>query len=220
MTNKVKTETFPDPKEVKQMFMASSHIEWATFAQSMGWPIESTRIQYPTKKWTEEKKEILAKQQAESLAELIFDHKAKWHKEVLNTLREYPRVSDSMLEILKARMNTYIKAIKEDELNSKLPQTERPPSKFDKVKTSELTSLAGALKIVTETKHRSLLIDGWSLKIAEQEGVGGVDGASQSGGSSNDWTIEVMGHENVTADDMKKILSEWYEKPQLPSLEE
>ena len=219
MSKKIKTELFPDANEVKQMFMASTHIEWSTFAKSLGWPVESTRMQYPTKKWTDEKKEILAKEQAEHLAELIFNHKAKWHKEVLQTLTELPKASDAMLNILKARINKYTKMIADDEVASRLPEHERPPSKFDKIKTSELNSIANALKIVTETKHKSLLIDGWSLQVAEQEQASGPDSQSNSK-SSDDWTIEVMGHENVTADDMKKLLSEWYDKPQLPSLEE
>jgi hypothetical protein len=206
----------PTPETIKQIFMKSSNLEWIPFAKSMKWdPVES-RAQYPEcTQWIEEKKQILAREQAEHIAELVFDHRSNWHRNVLKTLREYPEANDAILGIIKKRINGIIKTINADDEGAIIAAQSGIPyeEKFAKVKTSELLSLAAAMKVVTESKHRSLLISDWSVKVAEQ--FTDPKQFEQNAEKLKDtaWTIQVMGAENLTSGDMQNFLSKWYDKP-------
>ena len=157
------------PEQEKILFMKSNHIEWTPFAKSLGL---NPRVEKPLdefKEWSYEKRMIIAREQSEEVGESLFKHRARWHADVLKTLTEYPETADAMMAILKKRANDIVKTINDD--NKKMVQAaqsgEAFVSEFSKIKTSELTSLAAGMKLTTEFKHKSLMLDNWSLKDAE-----------------------------------------------------
>lgn len=210
-------------EQVRQIYMASPHLEWASFAKSLGWEPEKTRKAYQSyAKWIQEKKDILARQQAESIAELIFDHRSRWHSDILHTLREYPSVTDTMLNIVKTRLNEVIEAISEDQQEGKL-SGKRVTQRFSAYKTGELKVLAESIRVLTECKHRSLLISDWSVKVAEQftdpKQFESVDEKMKD----HDWKINVIGGKTVSNEELEKRLMRYYDQRPLPeagSLEE
>lgn len=205
----------PSEDTVKQIYMASGHLEWIPFAKSQNWDPVASRSNYPVTDWIVQKKEALAKEQAEQIAELVFDHRSRWHREVLKTLRDYPEAAEAMLGIIKQRENELIIMINEDMEERKNASVEKrePNLKFSKVKTSELLSLAAALKVVTETKHKSLLINDWSVKIAEQFTDPAQFEREETKMKDVGWKLEVIGGENLTMPQMQEFLGQWYDKP-------
>lgn len=219
-----------DKDKVRALFMASPHVEWAPFAQSMNWDTYSTYSKFPTTIWTKEKKDILAKKQAEEISEMLFNHRSRWHKDVLKTLNTYPQAADAMLGILQAKMNEYIEMINSDIEDAKasaksasdlsktlgIPaEKETPKRRFVKVKPGELMNLAIALRTVTETKHRSLLINDWSVKVAEQFSTPeGVLDADEKGKETREWQFELIGGEKINRHDLENMMHQWFDPPQ------
>lgn len=213
----------PSIEQVKQIYMASANLEWIPFAKSMGWDPNSTREQYPVAEWIYQKKQALAREQSEQISELIFDHRSRWHRDVLKTLRDYPEANDAVLGVLKTRINDMIQIINEDE-NEKVLAAQRGEKydpRFRKVKTSELLALSAAVKTITESKQRSLLIHDWSVKVAEQFTDPKQFEAEENKMKDVGWKIEVIGGENITSKEMQELMAKYYDKPnQLHSPEE
>lgn len=209
------SSTRPSTDQVKQLYMRSPHIEWISFANHMKWDNVSSRNSYPVADWVQEKKHILAREQAEQIAELIFDHRSRWHRDVLKTLREYPEANDAMLGILKKRLNDMIQIINEDEQNKieAAKKGEAYSPEFRKIKTGDLLALTAAIKTVTESKHKSLLINDWSVKVAEQFTDPNQFEIDETKLKDTNWTIEVIGGENLTANQMQKFLGDYYDRP-------
>lgn len=205
----------PSPEQVKQIYMASKNIEWIPFAKSMQWDPVSTRAKYQVTEWIQQKKLALAQEQAENISELIFGHRSRWHHDVLKTLRDYPEVADATLGIIKHRANEMIGQINYDiEEKAKAAQENRDPVyKFKSVKTSELVALSMAIKTVTETKHKSLLINDWSVKVAEQFTDPAQFERNESQMKDTGWTLEVIGGENLTSQQLEEMLGKYYDKP-------
>lgn len=205
----------PSEDQVKQIFMASRNLEWIPFAKSQNWDPIKTRSKFPVSEWITQKKEALAREQSEQIAELLFDHRSRWHKDVLKTMRDYPEAADAVLGIINQKQNQYIKMIQADrEEEQKAAKEKREPNfKFDKVKTGELLALASALKIATETKHKSLLISDWSVAVAEQFTDPAQFEREEAKMKDTSWKFEIMGGESLTSAQMEGLLSKWYDKP-------
>lgn len=212
----------PSSEQIKQLYMASNHIEWTPFAKSMGWKSLSSRTGLPTEEWVSQKKEIFAREQAETIAEAVFEHRARWHTDVLKTLREYPEANDAMMGILKKRLNDIIATINDDE-NSRVlaAQTGQVPiNQFKQIKTSELSSLAVAIKVCTEAKHKALMIDNWSFTVAEQYADPNQFRKDDDKVKNAEWTVKIIGGEKINGREMGKFIGDWYDKPRVPHTRE
>lgn len=208
----------PTPETIKQLYMASNHIEWTPFAKSMGWKSLSSRVGLPTEEWVKQKKEIFAREQAETIAEAVFEHRARWHTDVLKTLKEYPEANDAMMGILKKRLNDIIATINDDE-NQRVMAAQTGQTainNFAKIKTGELSSLAVAIKVCTEAKHKSLMIDNWSFAVAEQYSDPQQFRNEEEKRTNTEWTVKIRGGENLTSKEMGKFIGDWYDKPRIP----
>lgn len=208
----------PSPETIKQLYMASSHIEWTPFAKSMGWNSLTSRSGLPIEIWIKEKKDIFAREQAETIAEAVFEHRGKWHADVLKTMREYPEANDAMLGILKKRLNDIIGDINHDEQARAQAQITGVEinSKFAKTKTSELLALATAIKVATESKHKSLLINDWSFKVAETFSDPEQFKVQDDAAKKQEWTVSIRGGENLNSKQLQKFIGDYYDKPRLP----
>jgi hypothetical protein len=200
--------------------MASKSIEWSPFARSMGWdPRERYFDQYNNdiSDWIKEKRSIIAREQAENIAEMVFNHRSNWHKEVLKTLDEYPKVTDVMMGIVKQRMNDIISVIQDDNNKKKMAQlngAEYESSFSEKYKTNELVALSNAIKILTESKHKSLLIGDWSLKVADTFTDPKQFQSDSEKQTDQGWSISIRGQENVSNDQLQQMVMRWIDQPQ------
>lgn len=208
----------PSADTVKQLYMASTFIEWTPFAASLGWNEATTRRDYPAAEWITEKRNVMARAQAENIAEAVFQHRGRWHSDVIKTLREYPEANDALLGILKKRMNDIIGVINDDEKNRVLyaQQGLEYRSQFKDIKSSELHSLASAVKTVTESKHRSLLIDNWSFKQAEDFSDPDQFNEADKEMESQEWKMEIIGGEKMNNKEVGLLISKWYDQPNTP----
>lgn len=207
----------PSEDQAKQIYMSSKHISWSDFAESMGWDAHSTQDKFKSGEWVSQKKEELAKKQAEQIGTLLFDHRSRWHKNVLQTLRDYPDAVDRCMAIVMARENEIIEYINHDikEKKDAEKQNREPNLKFKKVKTGEITSLAMALKTIVETKHKSLLINDWSVKVAEQFTDPQQWDQEDFKMKDTGWTIEVMGAEKMKTKELKEFVNSYYDQPDI-----
>lgn len=203
-------------EQVKQLFMQSKHIAWAPFAKSMGWPVDDRRRYPEFQDWAREKREMIARNQSEEIAESLFSHRPRWHSDVLNTLKEYPEVCDHMMMLLKKRLNDAVTLIKEDNkervqhVQSKSKKAFKPS--FDKeFDNSELLKLASAIKVITESKHKALMIDKWNLSEAEKF----TDPEQFEAPNHEDQTWKVLLNDGreVGLDEMRDIVKPWYDVP-------
>lgn len=204
----------PSSTQMRQLYMASEHIEWSPFCRAMGWDPENDR---PKKHqdWITEKKAILAREQAENIAEMVFNHRSAWHKDVLKTLKEYPAVNDVMLGILKHRINDIIATINDDQRNAVMAaqRGEVYEPAFRKIKTAELSQISLAIRTLTESKHKSLMIDDWTVKVAEQFTDPKQFASEGDRQKDMEWKVEVIGGENLTNAQMQDFLGKWFDKP-------
>lgn len=202
----------PSAQQAKQLFMASPHLEWTTWARSMGWR-PSVKPYDEFSDWQKEKRDILAREQAESIAEALFSHRGRWHADVLKTLKEYPEAPDAMMGIFKKRINDIIGKINDDATaKARAAQTgETYVSQFDQIKTSELTSIAAGLRAVTEAKHKALLIDGWNIKVAESF----TDPKQFEAPKMEDqqWKVSLIGGQELDDKGMQQLMKQYYDVP-------
>lgn len=203
--------------------MSSDSIEWTPFAESMGWKPASSRVGLPVEEWIRQKREVFAKEQAERISEAVFKHRGRWHSDVLKTLQEYPEANDAMLGILKKRLNDIISTINEDEqrkLEAKQRGFDSPVSNFKAIKSSELLALAAAIKVATESKHKSLMINDWSFKVAETFSDPAQFKADDEQIKNAEWNVKIIGGDQLNSKQMQKFLGDWYDKPVMPHTSE
>ena len=213
-TAKPKPLALVSAETAKQLFMASPHLEWTTWAKSMNWG----RLRRPAMyddfpEWQKEKREILAREQAESISEALFSHQGRWHADVLKTMKEYPEAPDALLLIMKKRISDIVSTINEDErVKARAQHTgEEFVSKFSEIKTSELTSLALGIKVVTEAKHKALMIDSWSLRVAETF----TDPSRYEAPKAEDqqWRVKLTNGRELDDASMQKLMTSYYDVP-------
>jgi hypothetical protein len=209
-----------DKKErqrIKELYMASPHIEWFAFARSMGWDPTTSRRGLGVEPWINKKKEILSQEHAAKVAELLFNHKSTWHQQILTTLREYPLTADAIHKLIKYKINELVqRANKNDDAEKAGEKVEEKK----KIASAEIATLASAYKTVTETKYKSLLIADWNVKVAEAVSTPESMKKEQEKSADTEWTIEVMGHEKVKIKDLQNALNDWYDRPMLPHTKE
>lgn len=199
-----------DPKQAMRLkYMDSSHVEWAPFAREQGMDAVRSRSNYPVHIWIMEKRRVLAQREAEELAGIIFTHKSRWQREVLKTLKEYPEAHDGMMAIVKTRMKEMLDDVRED-------VTHKTKKFRENWATSEIATLAVALKTLTESKYKSLCIHDWNIKMVEEEVDNSIQGQIASE-EDKGWTIEVMGGHNMTNAEVERMLTNYLDKPEAPA---
>ncbi len=69
---------------------------------------------------------------------------------------------------------------------------------------------------MTESKHRSLLLGDWSVKLAEQYVTPEQLQNEDHKVNDTSWSIEVMGGNNLDAKDFERLMFQYLDKPQAP----
>lgn len=222
---KINRSTTPKPsaETIKQLYMASPHVEWSPFARSKNWHPITSRGKMPVDDWIKQKRTEIAREQSEVIAEMVFNHQSRWHKDVLKTFSDYPEANDALLNILKKRINDIVEVINNDSRAKQIAEAhghDIPPSQFAKIKNSDLLSLAAAIKVCTEAKHKSLMINDWSFKVAENYTDPKQFDTLAEKQQDMTWNVQLIGGENITSHEMQKMITKWYDKPHAPHDEE
>lgn len=214
-----------DEREMlRRAFMASDYVEWAPFAKSVGRDPLKDRPLFPVGAWVAEKKRHVALVQAEHIAQQVFDHKSNWHKDVLDTIREYPKTADALLGIIKRRMNEIIKDINADvDAEQKAAARGEPPpinKNFSRKNwpTKEIDMLANSFKTISNAKYDSLLLSDWNVKLAQEATNPVALGAPVDETKKEDtgWTIELTGGNKLTPKTMQDLFSRYLDTPDSP----
>lgn len=207
-------EIITDAERVKELFMKSTYVEWAPFAISIGWNPSASRLKYPVSEWTREKKHNIATVQAETIGDQIFNHRSQWHKQVLETLSTYPKMVDQMTGICMSKMNVLVEQINHDSQNADKISKGKSKRAFT-ANCKDIVSLAQAIDTLVRAKHRSLLIDSWSFKVAETFS----EPQQIQGETKRDtWTVQLVGDskkiERMNTEDFAKHMKAFYDQPE------
>lgn len=201
------------------MFMASKHFAWTNFAQEQGWDPIRTKAVFPTRDWMEEKRKAETARQAEILQTMLFEHRVWYHKEVLETLRKYPKTADAGLALINMKIQDIAELRKKVENR---PGPNAPKHVHEQyaedlkeyrylTKPSNLAFLQNAIKTATDAKHRSLLIDKYNVETTEDL-ARNADAGEGSEKESPDFLIQVTG-EPISSQDLTRMMIEMYDKP-------
>ena len=204
-----------DVELIEKLYMESPFLDWTRFAESQGWHPLQTRVRYPVATWQAKKKREYGLKQADTLQAELYERGFKWHTDVIKTLENYPKANDMMYRILLQRMSEINKAIIDDEKLGPLTDNKgRETTRFSKYKSSELLALSLAVKAVSESKYKSLLLNNWSAEIADkQTNVQEELDVTKGRGLK----LVVKGHpEGISASDFQKMMDEYLDKPTQP----
>lgn len=205
------------PETMHQLYMASPHVEWTPFAASKEMDPWKSRDGLPWKEWIDEKKDTLNRQMAESIGDAVFRHRGRWHKDVLKTLEVYPEVNDALLNILKLKLNDMTATIRdataEISREKALGKTSKKKA-TDGIDIKDLKDLSQAVRYVTDSKHRSLMINDWSFQIAEKHSD--PNQFEKDEDKNSDWVMPMIGGEGKSAKELQKGMLQWFDRPTIP----
>lgn len=201
---------YVDKKILQNLYFNSPHMEWKEFCKEYNFDHTAITGVISTKRLTQKKRQLIAEKKIGDLKEMIENHKVEWHKNVLETMQKYPALADRGHAVISAYWAEVAKEIqkqkKREELGEEVPFKDSFVYKWSPYK---ITALAQATKNITEAKHRSLLIDNWSVKQSEDETANktiGNDGVKPI-------SFEIIGTDNMTKKQIAEYLAEVYDKP-------
>lgn len=189
-----------DKEKVREMFDASEFVEWTPFARSLGWDPIGTRNDFPVNLWITEKKKRLALESTEELSNILWFHRDRWQREVMKTLRDYPESAEFLHGLIRKKA-AFLKQKMDQDLES--------------VKTAELAQLATALNICREAHQRSLLIQDWDVKVAEEQVAHGNEASGVH--ERTGYKITIKGFGEVTPRDIEDLKLRYHDpEPETP----
>lgn len=182
---------YPDKETTKKLFMDSPHYTWREFCESMEWNPKHVWSKYPVNTWVQEKIGLQNEAFGAEIDGIMAEQSENWYVEVGKTLREYPKMIDSVSQIVKYRSNQYLAIIQKDLKNK--------TDEFRKVSTSEIRHLTMAAKQLTEAKYQSLLLSEVKVKEFERKPTG-----------EGRIVFEIAGGGDTK--NIKKIMEDWNNK--------
>ena len=198
---------------MKERFMKSPHIIWAKFAEAEGIPYHY-RNNYPVGEWQNEKRKGIADRESDELTQMLFDRRYKWHRDVLHTLEQFPKIADQIILQLNRKLE-HIRGMSAEEFNYGRPLLKDKDGKVIQTKTRQVSlmdmhMLSLAYKAASEAKMKLLLIDNWNIRVAEDETKPVEKEATDS---SKGMVIEVIGKGQMALTDIEKMMAEYLDKP-------
>jgi hypothetical protein len=182
---------YPKTEECKKLFLASPYYTWGEFCESMSWEAQACRQRYPVPAWIAEKIKIQNEIFGVEIDGIMAEQSEHWYREVAKTIHEYPKMLDSVAQVVKHRTNQYLNVIMSDLKNG--------TKEFNKIPTSAISRLATAAERITRAKYESLLLT--EMKVKEFEGK--ADGSGKI-------VFEIAGGGSV--ENIKKIMEDWSNK--------
>lgn len=200
-----------DVDAMRLKFMESTHIEWTKFCESIGIEAHRSRQTYPVATWQDDKKKRIAMAEADKLGAMLFDRRFAWHKDVLTTLNIYPKIADQILVQIQRRLTHYSKMTDEEfnmgKKGKKATKTEPGTPDIMRVTELDLRNMAAAFKEITEAKHRSLLLNDWNVKQAQNE----TERDEEKDVTGSQLKITVEG-KDLTLKEIEATMAEYYEQ--------
>jgi hypothetical protein len=212
-----------DVASVKQQFMKSEFIDWTRFCEHNGWDNHITRPQFPVRTWQEEKKNKFAVEQSDTILSMMHERKFNWTKDILKTLDRYPKMIDMGASIMEAKMNEiaakykdYVEWLKDpkkvwvEKKKGEKTIIVRAVHPFEKISMSDISFLMRALKELTDSKMKALMLDKWApkkLDLSPEE----LDPKAAEENKKPGITIE--GKSDLTFEDMQKWFDSYIDKP-------
>lgn len=203
-------------EQVRLLYMQSEHVEWAAFCSEKGWHPISTRNKYPVTQWVAEKRRVVAEVHAQEIRESVLTHRIAYRKDVLRTLREYPATSDAIHNLIRIKVNKIIKELAKNPEATRTVVAKGRAFEVPLLDSEELVKLALAMKTITESKHRSLLLSDVVAKVAADAPAALPDDADNTEVAKADgsWTIDIVGMGKVAPDDLNRMQIQYLDKPQ------
>lgn len=205
-----------DTDTVKAVFMASPIIDWTRFAEEQGWNPNRTRSDFPVKAWQEEKKRIIAENQGDILAAMIFERKYSWSQDVMRTLDRYPKVVDNVTGILEAKIadigEMYVDYRKKKDAGQ-LNDPARRLEPWEKLKISEVNALGHTILALIAAKQKSNMLDKFlaiRMQVADED-LRPPDPTAQETTSGIGFTFE--GKKELTPNDLQDWFDNFFDKP-------
>lgn len=209
-----------DREAVRLSFLASPYLDWTRFAEEQGWDPHKTRQEFQVRTWQEEKKRRLAENQTDIIAGLIHERRFEWTRDILDTMKRYPRLIDMGSQLMEAKMSQlgelykeYVewKAAGNHIVKLKNGNTKRVYHAWERLSLMDMSFLSRSLRDLAEAKKSALMLDKWSIAridvpVEELQPQGEGDG-----GPSHSITIE--GRKEITFADMQRWFDEFADKP-------
>ncbi len=196
-------------KLLRELFFNSKHIEWVAFCREFNFDPAGNK-QINTTKLIENKKKLIQERKAGELKELIEAHKLDWHKDVLQTLKDYPALADMGQQVLRYYWGEVANAIKyQKEKESRKEELKKGERFYDYWSPSRIAALAIATKTLTEAKHKSLLLDQWHIQKAQDQ----LQSADPETAQQQALAFEIIGADNMSKEQMYQYLSQYYDRP-------
>lgn len=209
-----------DREAIKAMFMASKYLDWTRFAEELGWDALLVRRELPVRTWQKEKRDFIAARHMDILSATIFERKFWWTNEIIKTLDTYPKAIDQALGMLQAKMNQFADMYddyvnnfrgKHDKMHYKARRIYHP---FEKLKGTEVATLAMAFKSVTDAKLKALMLDKWAIsrmdlpldEIPSDPGMEDVNTAHR---------VTIEGKGEITFEELQGWWDRYHDKPQM-----
>lgn len=202
-----------DKKSLKEMYFTSKYIEWSLFCNHFGYNPYSRPV--PVTKWKEEKRSQVVEEKTAEIKEKLFEHSHFWHNEILDTVKNFPIYNNNFMAILNRYTSRIARAMQEEDARiaagEKIDLKDSYLMKFD---AKYLSNLATAFKTIQEAKYKSVLLDQWTTKIAEDR-VKDPEAANKLEETAGDLNFEVMtpGGMKMTDKELTAFLGQFYDSP-------
>lgn len=200
-----------DKEKIEEMFFQSDTLSWTQFCYSQGWDPFALRGKLPSGSWVKKKKKLVWAEHAEAFESFSFDHIQVWKRDVLYTMRYYPKAIDKLKDITDIAINDLIR-----DYNAQ-------SGKKKKIDSVRLERLSRTVIMLQEAKYRSLLIDNITIQNAqdpdgfdEETKKNKLSGKTQQQIEKDEvnerFTFEIAGSENMTKDQLEDFMREQREK--------
>lgn len=205
----------PDKETARRLYFESRHVSWVDFASEQGWDIHGSRLKYPVANWAAEKRQKIAEAHVEDVKASVFEHRITYRKDVLRTLRDYPETNDAIHQLIRRKVADITREVAESKTGKKVVLDKKGKQvEVDILDSEELVKLALAMKTITESKHRSLLLSDVVARVAEQAPPT-VETGEEEGedAASQGFRLEVMGMGEVSLRDLQRLQLEYVDRP-------
>lgn len=199
---------------LKEQYMESSNMQWKAFCNEHHYNPKVSNA--PVKAWQKEKAKFVMDNHRLTLREKILKHENKWHLQVLDTLDKYPDLCDTAEKIIRSYLVTInneiarqLKAVASGEV------IEEKDKFYKKFKPFDIVALANAIKTITEAKHRSLMLDTWSIKATNERANDEALAKKTEQTKEHEFAIELISKdgENYSMKELGNLLQNCYDAP-------
>lgn len=204
-----------DLHQLKNNFLGSEHLTWRSYAESLG--IIGNDYVYsvnklPIREWVQEKMGTIETKHREKLLRAVCNIRSDFEIAVINVLKDYPAYQDEMTFLLRSKIREHADRQRAD------------ASYIKSVKGQELAVLQNALSMATQNKHKSLLLDNYSVEMMRSDITLGIKEGREPDDSKTgivqgqEFNFNLIGGKQLTANQLEKMFKHYLD-PAIPEPE-